>query len=348
MKGIGEQIDYGKRIYDPRVGRFLSVDPLMARYPWNSPYSFAENDVMRAIDLDGAEHKIVIHWVDKKQGDGTFHIVKTSVRINQNESFDGWGQPSTASKSSGSVFALTETYYYMMSDKKLYKGKDLLENSNVNSVNPPPSAQYDYSPNVMEDKAIDDAKWAGLNPLKWGRLVARDAAAPDNAQTMEDVNAAMTAFSSVVGAPGMLRGMLKAEAIAVNGVNAASVTTPYGEALQSTTAAATQGAENVANGATLYRLGTTGASKTGAEAQFWSLENPLTMTAEAYAKKYGIKLSRVQNADFIETATVKNGAKYITREAPVEQGAPEGAGGGIEAVVEQGGTAGNKITPVNR
>jgi RHS repeat-associated protein len=47
--------DYGFRMYDPRVARFLSVDPLASKFPWNSPFSFAENDVIRSIDLDGAE-----------------------------------------------------------------------------------------------------------------------------------------------------------------------------------------------------------------------------------------------------------------------------------------------------
>ena len=51
--------DYGARISDPRIGRFLSFDPLFKSYPWNSPYAFAENDVIRAIDLDGAEKYIV-------------------------------------------------------------------------------------------------------------------------------------------------------------------------------------------------------------------------------------------------------------------------------------------------
>ncbi len=72
------------------------------------------------------------------------------------------------------------------------------------------------------------------------------------------------------------------------------------------------------------------------------------MSAEAYAKKYGVSLNNVKNADFIETATLKNGANYITREAPTMQGAPAGAGGGIEAVVEKGGTIGNVITPIKR
>jgi hypothetical protein len=43
------------RIYDPRVGRFLSVDPLSGEYPWNSTYAFAENKVIRYVDLDGLE-----------------------------------------------------------------------------------------------------------------------------------------------------------------------------------------------------------------------------------------------------------------------------------------------------
>jgi RHS repeat-associated protein len=47
--------DYGMRIYDARLGRFLSVDPLTKNFPWNSTYAFAENDVIRCIDLEGGE-----------------------------------------------------------------------------------------------------------------------------------------------------------------------------------------------------------------------------------------------------------------------------------------------------
>ena len=55
VKGEGNQQDYGMRIYDSRLGRFLSVDPLTDVYPWNSPYSYAEGDPVNYIDLDGAE-----------------------------------------------------------------------------------------------------------------------------------------------------------------------------------------------------------------------------------------------------------------------------------------------------
>ncbi|HVG17080.1 MAG TPA: RHS repeat-associated core domain-containing protein [Chitinophagaceae bacterium] len=55
IKGEGAQQDYGMRIYDPRLGKFLSVDPLTEIYPWNSTYAFAENSPIENIDLDGLE-----------------------------------------------------------------------------------------------------------------------------------------------------------------------------------------------------------------------------------------------------------------------------------------------------
>ncbi|RXR27622.1 RHS repeat-associated core domain-containing protein [Flavobacterium piscinae] len=59
VKGEGLQIDYGFRIYDPRIGRFLSMDPLFAGYPYYTPYQFAGNRPIWAIDLDGLEELTV-------------------------------------------------------------------------------------------------------------------------------------------------------------------------------------------------------------------------------------------------------------------------------------------------
>ncbi|MGB3869378.1 MAG: RHS repeat-associated core domain-containing protein, partial [Flavobacteriales bacterium] len=47
--------DYGERAYDTRVGRFFSVDPIANDYPWYSPYQFAGNKPIWAVDLDGLE-----------------------------------------------------------------------------------------------------------------------------------------------------------------------------------------------------------------------------------------------------------------------------------------------------
>ena len=55
VKGEGNQQDYGMRIYDTRLGRFLSVDPLTESYPWYTPYQYAGNKPIWCIDLDGLE-----------------------------------------------------------------------------------------------------------------------------------------------------------------------------------------------------------------------------------------------------------------------------------------------------
>ncbi|CAN5281001.1 hypothetical protein BH09BAC5_BH09BAC5_08850 [soil metagenome] len=47
--------DYGMRIYNARLGKFLSVDPLTAKYAMLSPYPFAENSPIENVDLDGGE-----------------------------------------------------------------------------------------------------------------------------------------------------------------------------------------------------------------------------------------------------------------------------------------------------
>jgi len=47
--------DYGFRKYNPIIGRFLSVDPLAESYPELTPYLFASNAPIQAIDLDGLE-----------------------------------------------------------------------------------------------------------------------------------------------------------------------------------------------------------------------------------------------------------------------------------------------------
>lgn len=47
--------DYGMRISDNRLGRFLSVDPLTRDYAFYSPYQYAGNKPTRFTDLDGLE-----------------------------------------------------------------------------------------------------------------------------------------------------------------------------------------------------------------------------------------------------------------------------------------------------
>ena len=47
--------DYGFRIYDTRMARFWSVDPITKDFPMLSPFQFASNTPVWAIDMDGLE-----------------------------------------------------------------------------------------------------------------------------------------------------------------------------------------------------------------------------------------------------------------------------------------------------
>jgi RHS repeat-associated protein len=55
LKGEGNSLDFGARIYDSRLGRWLSLDPLMAKYPSMSPYNFCANNPIVFIDIDGRD-----------------------------------------------------------------------------------------------------------------------------------------------------------------------------------------------------------------------------------------------------------------------------------------------------
>ena len=65
ISGIGNQYDYGFRIYNPRIGRFLSVDPLFNGYPWYTPYQFSGNKPIWANDLDGLEENTTSTYVHR-------------------------------------------------------------------------------------------------------------------------------------------------------------------------------------------------------------------------------------------------------------------------------------------
>jgi RHS repeat-associated protein len=53
--GDGNEYDYGMRIYNPRLGRFLSTDPLQKQFAALTPYQFSGNNPIAMVDLDGLE-----------------------------------------------------------------------------------------------------------------------------------------------------------------------------------------------------------------------------------------------------------------------------------------------------
>ena len=82
VKGEGNQQDYGMRVYDPRIGKFLSVDPLTRSYPMLTPYQYASNSPIAHIDLDGLEK---YHYAFALNNQG-----EPQIELSRTEHFSEW------------------------------------------------------------------------------------------------------------------------------------------------------------------------------------------------------------------------------------------------------------------
>jgi RHS repeat-associated protein len=86
--------DYGARILDTRLGRWLSVDPLQSKYPSLSCYQAMNNSPILFLDADGKEniiYLIVLPSAMKSNG-GQFTITDLNKMVQQvNENFRNLG-----------------------------------------------------------------------------------------------------------------------------------------------------------------------------------------------------------------------------------------------------------------
>lgn len=77
IKGEGNSLNFGARIYDARIGRWLSTDPLEKKYPGLNPYHFTANNPILYVDKDGRDYGVYINHDDKTIiVKATIHTVK--------------------------------------------------------------------------------------------------------------------------------------------------------------------------------------------------------------------------------------------------------------------------------
>ena len=80
LKGEDNSVNFEFRMYDPRIGRFFTIDPLTRKYPHNGPYNFSENRVIDGIELEGKEVTSTgkVKIPSFSGGEGTYVIVYTA------------------------------------------------------------------------------------------------------------------------------------------------------------------------------------------------------------------------------------------------------------------------------
>jgi RHS repeat-associated protein len=66
--GTADNYDFGARIYDGRLGRWLAVDPLNRKFTSLSTYQFSNNSSLYYVDKGGKE--IIIHYKEKNKETG--------------------------------------------------------------------------------------------------------------------------------------------------------------------------------------------------------------------------------------------------------------------------------------
>jgi RHS repeat-associated protein len=74
LNGEGNSYDFGARNFNPRIGRFLSMDSYAGKFAYQSPYLFAGNSPISGVDVNG-DSLYVLFYTDNNVhgGDGMFH-----------------------------------------------------------------------------------------------------------------------------------------------------------------------------------------------------------------------------------------------------------------------------------
>ena len=89
ISGSGNSIDFGNRMYNPRLGRWLTIDPLAARQPDQSPYKAFLNNPLIWNDPDGRDEYLTIVIDDRKSGKTM--TIKVAKPISTKVMTDGTG-----------------------------------------------------------------------------------------------------------------------------------------------------------------------------------------------------------------------------------------------------------------
>jgi len=117
--GVGNEYDFGARIYDPRLGRWWGVDALANKHPDIAPYVYTANNPIFFVDRDGED--FIVH--DKKTQRQVMRILKQTFGKTHGFTFKG------------SLLVHNGSKYYGSPDQNMvfsYFNEQIVGNTNIN------------------------------------------------------------------------------------------------------------------------------------------------------------------------------------------------------------------------
>ena len=114
-------VSYSLRVNDVRIGRFLSLDPLEAKFAYNSPYTFSENRLIDVKELEGAETNLFERNYEYDRNYKLGYSTKEYIEIRQKE---GWGMAMSLSIGIGGGITLA---YRGLAGLAIYLSEETLE-----------------------------------------------------------------------------------------------------------------------------------------------------------------------------------------------------------------------------
>ncbi len=163
IKGKGNSYDFGARMYDSRVGRWLSRDPSYHNYPAVSPYVFSINSPLMFKDPDGKDAIVTVQ--KDENGGGKIIISSTVYMIGENIN------PEDANKLQESFNKLTEGGgVYIDSDGSEFQVEfsikfEYAEGKLINELSPGENILDFNGTNGRRDHAYSSISKTGRKPM---------------------------------------------------------------------------------------------------------------------------------------------------------------------------------------
>ncbi len=147
--GSQSHYNFGARIYDGRIGRFLSIDPLSPEYPMWSPYQYAANSPISTIDIYGLGPGDAQEHTTPDGGSMTLPSSSTVTKFSSDKTYSVGGKEIRVAEESVQSFIYNDNTYTAQFDKETgkftkYLGSDGTELSYTTNTLPDVSNSGEY------------------------------------------------------------------------------------------------------------------------------------------------------------------------------------------------------------